>query len=266
MNRSNFLWEYRSYVKRAGPPTYVPFFELTRLTGFQSVFGIPIQDALNNIRRGSVEGGVYPVYCDTLLVDFDDKPEKAENFQKFLNSLHVAHFKCDSGNRSIHFHVPIFPIIGENVPYSVKRFVEKYGEGADLSFYLYNGQYRLLGTKHRKTGRVKKILEKVKGRRLEIPLLDMPEDRLTGGSFLGESTPLQLLQKAVSLMHDYPGKGNRHIKLWSYAQQLYENLPITGDKIEVITALVSCINTQWGLEGNETKTEDEIRGIILQIK
>ncbi len=35
------------------------------------------------------------------------------------------------------------------------------------------------------------------------------------------------------------------------------NLPITGDKIEVITALVSCINTQWGLEGNETKTEDE---------
>ena len=58
MNRSNFLWEYRSDVKRAGPPTYVPFFELTRLTGFQSVFGIPTQAALNNIRRGSVEGGV----------------------------------------------------------------------------------------------------------------------------------------------------------------------------------------------------------------
>lgn len=264
MNRQDFLWEYRSDVMRKGPPTYVPYHELDGLSGFQSVFGIPVEHALSNVERGSVAHGVYPVWCDTLLVDFDDCPYRAEAFKELLEGFGVGYLEFNSGNRSEHFHVPLNPVWGIHVPLSVKTWVEKYAEGADTSFYHFNGQFRLAGTKHKKTGRCKVLTNFKKGCRLEIPLISA-DNRIKEYSEGDESLAL-CLERVIQNLYVPPTVGNRHIQLWSIAQSLISVFPKTADSISAVRTILYSMNDSWSKNGYEAKTREDVERIICSLK
>lgn len=104
------------------------------------------------------------VYCDTIFVDFDDRPEEAKAMQGVLKRLGIGFCVYDSGGRSVHLHIKCKPIEGSWVPLAVKNWVRRMSNGkADLSFYHPSGMYRLPGTVHEKTGRIKHIIHQEKG-------------------------------------------------------------------------------------------------------
>lgn len=255
MERSEVVFEFRPLVGRSGSMIFVPFQTLLGLEGFQSVFGVSLDTARELYRLGSRAGFCGEVYCDTLLVDFDDTPEQAKAAEEFFEKAGIAFLKYDSGNRSIHFHVPIVPMTGENVPFSVRSWVLTNLPGADLSFYHHQGMYRLPGTRHQKTGRRKTLLRKSIGTRLRIPPV-LPKSVENGVCNVADGIE-EILMKAVQLILDPPTKGNRHTNLWS----LGSRLKAAGFTNEFIEEFLNGINEQW----KEKKSRNEIQGIALRL-
>jgi len=150
------LYEHRRGKHRRDTPTLVPADALKTLHGFQSVFGYPPETAGWVKKHGSTKGMKHAtVYCDTILVDYDDEPEVAEAAILYLRNHGHRFTVWDSGNRSVHLHVALEPIEGVWVPGAVKQWVRQYLRPSDLSFYHAAGMYRLPGTVHEKTGRAK---------------------------------------------------------------------------------------------------------------
>lgn len=231
LSRSDFLFEFRSRKARQKdpsrtegndvPPRYVPFEVLGQLRGFQSAFGVSKEQAAFNIRRGSTRGLKFPVYCDVLLVDFDNQKTAADLFERRLNHEKAAYIRADSGGRSDHFHVAIVPIYGMDVPYSIKQWMAENAPGSDLSFYICGGNFRLFGTRHEKTGRIKSVVKTERGGRLSIPIVAEPDPWDGLGSIIGEVKDVEAaLGQILSLISCEPTEGNRHQSLWSAVHAL----------------------------------------------
>lgn len=262
MSREAHVWEYRSNVSRSGAPVYVPFNVLLNLQGFQSVFGIPLEEAEKNTVRGSSAKSTYPVYCDTLLLDFDDCPDKAALAEEYLKQAKVAFLKFDSGNRSIHLHAAIEPMCGVAVPGSIKQWVSANMEGADTSFYHNQGMFRLPGTVHRKTGRKKLLLERVDGHRLIIPVLELRRyERGVGRDGEVADTFGSILEKMAYLTHFPPSPGNRHMSLWSLAERLNVLFKGEPDRLQTIETMLWSLNETW----RDRKTRADIVGIVSRL-
>lgn len=255
MERAEVVFEFRPFVGRSGGLVFVPFHTLLGLEGFQSVFGVSLDTARDLYRLGSRAGFCGEVYCDVLLVDFDDVPEQAKAAEELFENDGIAFLKYNSGNRSIHFHVPIVPMTGEGVPFSVRSWVASNLPGADLSFYHHQGMFRLPGTIHLKTGRRKTLLRKFVGARLRIPSV-LPKSIENGVCDVTDGIE-EILMKAVQLILDPPTKGNRHTNLWS----LGSRLKTAGFTHEFIEELLNGINEQW----EEKKSRNEIQGITLRL-
>lgn len=230
LTRADIRWEYRSKKVRERdesrpegsdlPPVYIDHDTLAsgNLQGFQSMYGVHKAQAAANMLRGSTKAMRCEVWCDTLLVDFDDRPLEAKAFERYLESNKLAYLLCDSGGRSAHFHVPITPLWGFHVPYSVSKWLEQHAPGHDPSFpQSRNGMFRLLGTRHEKTGRFKTILKAVKGYVLHIPYQEQPDEF---GFRLGGLDKIKAAESALmhvlSVVTVEPEGGRRHqFGLWS---------------------------------------------------
>ena len=95
--------------------------------------------------------------------------EAAEHYGVQLKEQGIAYEKFDSGNRSIHYHVPVVPIVGDWVPRAVYDYECKHIDGCDLSIYRHTGLFRLEGTWHEKNpGHRKQLLAKASGRSVVI--------------------------------------------------------------------------------------------------
>ncbi len=181
------LYEHRLTTQRMGPVKLVTKEELEELRGFRSVYAF-YEDAIKHIEDTNTTAGLagFELYSDTLLVDFDNQPEAAEEFEFYLKAMipansgmivldpptNFAYEKYDSGGRSIHFHVPIEPMHGTNIPESQKEFMKKIAPLADMSVYKTSGMFRLNGTFHHKhRGKFKHLLYKVEGYLLRIPTI-----------------------------------------------------------------------------------------------
>ena len=201
--------EIRASVVRAGPPRLVPYAERYNHTGFTSMYGYT-QAAAEYIRQSSGTRGMkeFPIYSDTLFVDFDNEEEAADDFRGLVESLGHSFEMYHSGGRSIHFHIPIEPMFGQGVPDSQKYWMEQAAPAADMSIYRHAGLYRLPGTYHAKyPGQKKHLLYSSDGSILRI------ENRPQGQVVFEEEGP-----KDEAYFHDILGKllhmraseGDRH--------------------------------------------------------
>lgn len=163
-----YLVEIRPAVRRTGPIRLVPLADVGSHTGFRSVFCYPtvtVDTIMENKSTSYLRG--LPVYCDTLLVDFDSCT--GERMIQHLLDNGIGFDKYHSGGRSIHLHVPINPIEGPWVPEACKQWVKNTDRTADVSYYTMSGQFRLPGTFHSKNlGGVKHLLQSYPGSKLTI--------------------------------------------------------------------------------------------------
>ena len=185
-------YEHRTTKIRQGPPRLVTRDELDQRRGFRSVYGWP-QEAADHVRNTGLSSGLkwFSVYSDDLLLDFDDQPAAADRAGSWLHENGIAYTMWNSGGRSVHFHIPIEPMLGQSVPVSQKQFVAATFPGADLAFYHAAGMYRLPFTAHEKNpGQYKRPIIAYHPwptgheRPLVIPMINQPMFRpsASGGS------------------------------------------------------------------------------------
>lgn len=152
---------YTPTVLRISRPVLMGLSQLNNQQGFRSVFGFPEETARVITKQGNLKDISHlPVHCDTIFVDFDNNQDAAMRCRDMLRQIGVGYKMFDSGNRSIHFHIPIKPIEGAWVPRAVYEHVEKYIPGCDMTIYRHASLFRLAGTWHEKNpGNWKRVLE-----------------------------------------------------------------------------------------------------------
>lgn len=258
-SRSDVVFEVRPAKVRSGLPLYFPFNQLEHQTGFQSQFGVLKQQAVINQITGDTSGARYAVYCDTILVDFDSCPESALDFRRGLEKDSIAFVEAFSGGRSVHFHIACYPIFGVSVPASVKQWVASRTSKADLSVYHTNGMFRLFGTRHEKTGKIKEPTARVRGHAAVVRVIDAPVafDELEGNVSEIEGA----LGFVLSLLNGQPPVGNRYQTLWSCAMGLKNALGDKSTTMTVIEGLINAINGTW----QNQKEPGEISRLLREI-
>ena len=212
--RDRAMVEIREEVRRLGKPKLVPLADREKHTGFTSVYGY-MEDVVDHIETtGRTAGlGRFRVYSDMLYLDFDNNEEAAWAIQPALSNYKYEAFT--SGNRSIHFHIPIEPMYGMNVPYSQKEFVKSLTDKADMTIYHHSAMYRLAGTIHRKTGNPKtKIFARTKGDILVVENLPMRAAQHYGTSPRPDTNYNDMLG---NLLYSRAFEGFRHQKAMNIA-------------------------------------------------
>lgn len=166
---TNILWEYRSHQKRTGAPNLLSKDEFEGLGGFISVFGFGPEAAHFVSQTGRTSGiGSFPLYADTLYLDFDDNEEAMERSTKTLYNLGNSFRLYDTGGRGYHIHIPIVPIHRVGLNYYMKKVCADLFPGADLSIFKSTGVIRLPGTYHSKTGKSKVLKAAYTGKVMNI--------------------------------------------------------------------------------------------------
>jgi len=170
----SYFVEVRPLPKRVGRVKLVRLEDVGNYTGFRSVYAYSADTAAlieDEQSTRSLRG--VPVYSDTVFVDFDDTD--SSDFKARLIAAGLAFDVFDSGNRSVHYHVKYEPKFGSGVPAAQKAWVADLSNGkADVSFYHTAGQFRLVGTPHSKTGRIKTLTERHTGKALSLVEKEVP--------------------------------------------------------------------------------------------
>ena len=205
------MYLHTATVQRQGRPKLVSSLELPGLTGFRSVFGYPPKTAAIIRAQGNTKNlQKHKVYAEELLVDFDNAKEAAERFKSYLVEEGISYTMLDSGNRSVHFHVPTGAMSGPDVPHSMKTWVIEHAPEADLTIYRHSSLFRLEGTLHEKNpGGKKVVLETRRGRRLRIPILKRPK--------VVNNTPFTNDHKLERALNIPQQEGNRRVHAWTIA-------------------------------------------------
>jgi hypothetical protein len=229
---TNYWVEIRSGVQRSGAPRLVPLAEVGQHTGFRSV--VSYDDAVAQLIRE--RGGTYdlrgqPVYADTLFMDWDG--HKPTEFLDWLAGSGLAHSIWDSGNRSVHVHIPLVPIYGPWVCAAMKEWTKRHAPTADTSFLHPGGQYRLPGTYHKRApGRRKELVAEQGGSPLALQPCQKVEIQSTywdGGS----------REKFYTALLSPKGEGHRQPYAWYLATLAAEAGMDFDEAVEKLT--------WWGL-------------------
>ncbi len=206
--------EIRAWQTRVGAPYFERLDQLehTSCLGFRSVYAYDDATKYQIECEKSTAGltGV-EVYSDQLLLDFDNCDPV--DTLLWLYDEGYTHSVWHSGNRSVHVHVAINPMMGSYVPYSQRVWVQRHVPLADTTFYHYAGQFRLPGTRHEKTGRRKVLKHEHYGKRLEIPRTDKPEVTYSvRGNQAGKHSFFAHLLRVK-------GEGERTVYAWHLAKE-----------------------------------------------
>ncbi len=228
---------------------------LSKMRGFRSMYMFP-KDAVDFMMKNDSVGGItrYPVYSDTLFVDFDSGDGSSEAFEAILQSQKYAYTLYNSGKKGVHFHVPIDPMFHTDVPHSQRIWMASLGlASVDLSIYRHTGLFRLPGTIHKDTGRKKEMVRESLGLRLSIPIVPRNVSDITIETY-GGSTFAQALQNALRSFIDDPGPGNRHMRLVQVAKGFIE----AGISAEASEEIIRAVNAEW----SNPKADDEISDCV----
>lgn len=281
ISRSDVYFEHRETKVRRGAPVYMPFEQVIKKQGYQSVFGVLGETASHNILREKTSG-LYPVFCDVWLIDLDKgEGETDEEFdaralglRSWLLERMAAFTEWHSGGRSRHFHVAIKPMYGIDVPYSLKSFAQGLPYRLDTSFYITTGQFRLPGTLHEKTGNHKRLLGTYRGVLLAIPSVPLPNGvRLSdsGDDFTNATGWVSLLfQGMVDPPSERPTYRNqsRYQECWHIADGLLRAKGLSGsifqvtDPINTAILVWELLNGQW----KDPKDDGEKARFISEIR
>lgn len=207
-----YFVEIRPSVRRTGPPKLVPLSEVYKHTGFRTIVCYSETVAEMIREQGSTLNLRHmPVYADTLFLDFDG--HEPTEFLAWMRGSGLAFEQFDSGNRSIHLHIPIEPIEGVWVTAAMKEWIKAHCPTADTSFIHNAGMYRLPGTYHHKQpGRCKTLTYRQPGSclKLERPALDL-------GLKFKLDEPQGTIEEFFTLLMQAQGEGHRAPHLFRLA-------------------------------------------------
>jgi len=193
--------EHRPAVRRFAKPVLVPLESLDGLLGFRSMYAFGDKTADWIRKKGSMTDlRGRPLYSDTLFLDFDDCFDEAYQFREFLQwEFYMYH----SGGRSIHFHIPIEPMLDPDVFLQQKKWVKRHAPAADVSIYRPCGLYRLEGTFHRSTKQPKILEDCNDGPKLKI------DEHIPAHKVLPTVQPRNPSMTFQTMLEDECGPGNR---------------------------------------------------------
>ena len=213
-------------------------------TGYASVYYFD-ENAANAIilSRSSSGLGRFDVYTDELVIDLDSGDEQLALTERVLKERGLSYTVWASGGKGYHIYIRLSAtMMGNNVPYSQKKYVESLGIKADLSLYQHGRILSLPGRVHPKTGVRKHRVKRVRGSNvLTIPLLTPPEPvfRFDANGGLGDLEAG--LWSLISMLGQEPDVGNRHTALWSAALHFADAGVSYATTLELITE----VNSKW---------------------
>lgn len=161
-------YEYRTEKYRRGAPLLLD--TPSRQFRYRSLYGYGPDTAQDIHSRGNTRDlAGCPVYSDCIVVDCDTEVE-AETVKERLTELDIPFELWLTGNRGCHFHIPIEPMYGTDVIWSQTCWLRDIGiwDIIDTSIYRENGQIRVPGAVHEKTGRVKEKVMNAVGTAIKI--------------------------------------------------------------------------------------------------
>lgn len=234
---------------------YIDEKEIPNKTGFRSICKYLPEDvaAAKAVRSTSVLKGCM-LFVDTLFMDFDDCEHSANDFNKWLKTENIAYERYNSGNRSVHFHIPVVLPPSPYAAYTLKKYVHSWTNGtADTSFYHHAGLFRLSGTAHEKTGISKALVETGGWCPVELDIIE-PESK-----FEVIDTDLDLLQYALIQYESTFGQsvlpGNRHMTLWKNAKTFSD----AGVSYSTALELLQRLNDSW----HDPKPQEEVEKAVM---
>lgn len=171
LDATNIMYEHRRGLKRSGPPKLKTKGDCLASTGFISTYGYPkeLQDLIKE-NKGTYGLTGMPVYSELLYIDIDDDKRVARDIDEKLRKLGIRYAVCESGSPdSFHFHIPIVPMLGPNIPAIHLQWVSEHFEGFDDSIYKTAGIIRIEGTYHKSyPGKTKQRVYGVDGVKLDL--------------------------------------------------------------------------------------------------
>ena len=211
------LYEWRKKTRRTGKPTLD--FKCPTTSddyNFRSVYGYP-QETVDFINKNNNTRNLKgkPVYSDELLIDIDN-PENITEVEKKLFKLRISYDVYVTGNRGMHYHVPILPMVGTGVVYSQVQFLKNIGiyDLIDNSIYKEGGQFRAVHAVHGKTGKRKYKIGSVAGTTLEIPTLVPPPISVVTYSEEGTEEDMQSYINNLLAKRDVGGRHMHMFIIW----------------------------------------------------
>ncbi len=223
--------------------------------GYASVYMFKEQDAQEIIASGSSAGlSRYEVFTDTLTLDLDKGAEQLSQAREAVKGYRYCVF--ESGGKGYHIVISLDRLInGTNIPYSQRKWVEALNVGADLSLYQAGHIISLPGRLHPKTGKRKILIDIQPGNLLSLPLVSQESPSFALGN-ADQSELERGLWRAVELLSNGPGPGNRHTALWSTAKHFADS----GLSFDTALDLLWAVNQTW----DEPKTEAEVKLAVNQ--
>jgi len=175
-----YYYEVRTEVVRNHSPILVSSEEELELGqyNFRSTFDYP-KEVADQIRQAGNTKNLKgcSLSCDQIRIDVDEE-ENVDTVRGILLSEEIAFEEYTTGNRGVHFHVPLASrITGTDVLYTITSWIKDAGLWTlvDSSFYHEGGQYRLEHATHQKTGKPKVLLAEQDGELLDLELLKTPD-------------------------------------------------------------------------------------------
>lgn len=156
----SIMYEWRTDKYRMGAPVLLDAPD--RQYRYRSLYGYG-PDTIRgiNARKNTRDLAGSPVYSDHIIIDCDTQGE-AEIVKERLIELEIPFELWLTGNRGCHFHISIEPMWGTDTIWSQTCWLRDIGvwEVIDTSIYRENGQIRVAGAIHEKTGRVKELVHR----------------------------------------------------------------------------------------------------------
>ena len=171
----SIMYEFRTNKYRVGAPVLLDAPD--RQFRYRSLYGYGPDTVRGiNARKNTRDLAGSPVYSDCLVIDCDTEAE-ATTVEDRLTELEIPFELWLTGNRGCHFHIAIEPMFGTDTIWSQVCWLRDIGiwDTIDTSIYRENGQIRVPGAVHEKTGRVKERIREATSRvRIEVPLRKAP--------------------------------------------------------------------------------------------
>lgn len=168
-------YEFRTEKYRVGAPVLLD--NPDRQYRYRSLYGYgPDTVRSINSRQNTRDLGGCPVYSETIIIDCDTK-EEATTVDDRLTELEIPFELWLTGNRGCHFHIAIKPMWGTDTIWSQTCWLRDIGvwDVIDTSIYRENGQIRVPGAVHEKTGRTKERIREATSRvQIEVPIRKAP--------------------------------------------------------------------------------------------
>ncbi len=252
-------YEYSLYSPGANYGGSPDFRRLTELpsTGFSSIYHVTAETAQAIEQAGSAKWFKGVCWSERLWLDIDSY-EAADEVEKRLNEMGVDYVAYDSGGRGAHFGVLRDAVPSHLLPVLDRSWAARYFPEADLSIYTHLHPFRLPGTKHAVTGRIKTLVYKRGGSAVTLPKF-REEPKAQNSQVIAAQGSTSIFDCRRVMFNTVPVEnGQRHETL---VRLLYGLKEEAGAPVEVAQFWID----EWNKLLAEPKTEEELEKAIRSI-